>query len=134
MAKKIQGERLDVVFSRLKQSDGRLKRSDRVERQDDVAPAGEFTAIGGSESVEERRAEEHDSLEADIVDFTIPRITEPSIFHASRSISLLEHFLDDLLPNLDESEELRVLAARVIGDEISRQRDVLDRLQAGIAA
>jgi hypothetical protein len=127
MSKKIQGERLDVVFSRLRQSEG-------IERPDIVAPPKEFTPIGDSESVEERRAEEHDSLEADIVDFTIPRITEPGIFHASRSISLLEHFLDDLLPTLDESEELRVLAARVISDEISRQRDILDRLQAGIAA
>lgn len=127
MAKKIQGERLDVVFSRLKHPDG-------AERPDDVAPPKEFTAIAGSDSIEERRAEEHDSLEADIVDFTIPRITEPGIFNANRSIALLEHFLDDLLPNLDESEELRVLAARVISDEISRQRDVLDRLQAGIAA
>jgi hypothetical protein len=127
MSKKIEGERLDVVFSRLRESDG-------VERPGVVAPPKAFISIGDSASVEERRAEEHDSLEADIVDFTIPRITEPSIFHAGRSISLLEHFLDELLPTLDESEELRVLAARVIGDEISRQRDILDRLQAGLAA
>jgi hypothetical protein len=127
MSKKIQGERLDVVFGRLRQSDG-------VERPEAVVPPKEFFPIGDGDSVEERRTEESESLESDLVDFTIPRITEPSIFHASRSISLLEHFLDDLLPNLDESEELRVLAARVIGDEISRQREVLNRLQAGIAA
>jgi len=123
MARKVEGERLDVVLERLRQSG---------EAGPPLSP-DDFKAVLGAARTDGRPAQ-GGSLETDIVDFTIPRITEPSIFHASRSISLLEHFLDDLLPTLDESEELRVLAAKVIGDEISRQRDVLERLQAGIAA
>jgi hypothetical protein len=127
MSKKIEGERLDVVLERLRQSG-------EAGQAGETAATDEFAAILGTAGIDERRTRDHSSLETDIVDFTIPRITEPGIFNPSKSIALLEHFLRDLLPNLDESEELRVLAARVIGDEISRQRDVLERLQAGIAA
>jgi hypothetical protein len=127
MAKKIEGDRLDVALAKLRQS------AAAGEAGAATAPE-EFAKVITNVTVDERRTQDHSSLEAEVVDFVIPRITEPGIFHAGKSIALLEHFLDDLLPHLDESEELRVLAARVIGDEISRQREVLERLQAGIAA
>jgi hypothetical protein len=123
MARNVEGERLDVVLERLRQP-GEV---------DQTALPEAFSAILGAAGADDR-ATHGRSLETDLIDFTIPRISEPGIFHASRSISLLEHFLNDLLPTLDESEELRTLAAKVIGDEISRQRDILERLQAGIAA
>lgn len=123
MARKVEGERLDVILERMRES-GEITGT--------PAP-DEFSSILGSARAT-GQFPQRGSLEADIVDFTIPRISEPAIFHASRSISLLEHFLQNLLPNLDESEELRVLAAKIIGDEISRQRDVLERMQAGLAA
>ena len=127
MAKKIEGDRLDVALAKLRQS-GEAGQAGAAEATAD------FAKVLVNATIDERRTQDHGSLEAEIVDFTIPRITEPGIFSAGKSIALLEHFLDDLLPHLDESDELRVLAARVIGDEISRQRDVLERLQAGIAA
>ena len=123
MARKVEGERLDVLLERMRQSG---------EVSPTLSPEEFAIAIGSARA--DGRFPKQGSLEADIVDFTIPRISEPNIFHASRSISLLEHFLENLLPNLDDSEELRILAAKVIGDEISRQRDVLERLQAGLAA
>jgi hypothetical protein len=125
MAKKIEGDRLDVALAKLRQSG-------------ETGPAGaaaapeEFAKILNA-GIDERKTQDHTSLESEIVDFTIPRITEAGIFQPGKSIALLEHFLDDLLPTLDESEELRVLAARVISDEISRQRDVLERLHDGLA-
>jgi hypothetical protein len=125
-SRKVEGERLDVVLERLRQTGSTGATGAAV-------GAEEFASILGAGGAGEK-APQHNSLEADVIDFTIPRISEPGIFSASRSISLLQHFLEDLLPTLEESEELRVLAARVIGDEISRQRDVLERLQAGIVA
>lgn len=124
MSRKVEGERLDVILDRMRQS-GEVTGTPSPD---------EFASVLGSARANGQFPQQGGSLEADIVDFTIPRISEPSIFHASRSISLLEHFLHNLLPTLDESEELRVLAAKVISDEISRQRDVLERLQAGLAA
>jgi hypothetical protein len=125
--KPAEGERLDVVLERLRQTG---------ETGATGAPVGpeDFASILGAAGVGQRAPQHNNSLEADVVDFTIPRITEPGIFSASRSISLLQHFLDDLLPTLEESDELRVLATKLINDEISRQRDVLERLQAGIVA
>lgn len=126
-ARKPEGERLDVVLERLRQTG---------ETGAAGAPVGaeDFASILGAGGVGQRAPQHNNSLEADVVDFTIPRITEPGIFSASRSISLLQHFLDDLLPTLEESDELRVLATKLINDEISRQRDVLERLQTGIVA
>jgi hypothetical protein len=124
MNKRVEGERLDLVLQRLRQAG-------ETDRPGEVA-SKEFTDI--LTGVDERRSSGHDSLEAEIIDFIIPRIGEPSIFHSSRAITLLEYFLKDLLPLIDEGEEFSEQVFRVIKDEIDRQRDVLDRLQAGIAA
>ncbi len=69
-----------------------------------------------------------------IVDFVMPLISDPTVFQGSRSISILERLAADILPNLDESEELRSLAGAVIADEIARHRELLMRLHSGIAA
>jgi hypothetical protein len=69
-----------------------------------------------------------------IVDFVMPLISDPTAFQGSRSISILERLAADILPNLEESEELRSLAGAVIADEIARHRELLMRLHSGIAA
>jgi hypothetical protein len=69
-----------------------------------------------------------------IVDFVMPLISDPTVFQGSRSISILERLAADILPHLDESEELRSLAGAVIADEIVRHRELLMRLHSGIAA
>jgi hypothetical protein len=69
-----------------------------------------------------------------IVDFVMPRISDPTIFQGGRSISILEQLASDILPNLEESNELRSLAGAIIADEITRHRELLTRLYAGIAA
>lgn len=79
MARKVEGERLDVVLERLRDSG-------------EIAPAlspEEFDAFLGAAGAEKRGSPEGRSLETALIDFTIPRITEPNIFHASRSILLL---------------------------------------------
>jgi hypothetical protein len=69
-----------------------------------------------------------------IVDFVMPRISDPTIFQGDRSISILEQLASDILPNLEESSELRSLAGAIIADEIARHRDLLTRIHAGIGA
>jgi hypothetical protein len=68
-----------------------------------------------------------------IADFVMPRISDPTLFQGSRSISILERLACDILPNLEESEELRSLAGAIINDEIERHRELLARLDGGIA-
>jgi hypothetical protein len=69
-----------------------------------------------------------------IVDFVMPRISDPTIFQGDRSISILEQLAADILPNLEESGELRSLAGAIIADEIARHRELLTRIHAGIGA
>jgi hypothetical protein len=69
-----------------------------------------------------------------LVDFVMPLIADPTVFQGSRSISILERLAADILPNLDESAELRSLAGAVIAEEIARHRELLMRLHNGIAA
>jgi hypothetical protein len=69
-----------------------------------------------------------------IVDFVMPRISDPTIFQGGRSISILEQLASDILPNLEESSELRSLAGAIIADEIARHRELQTRIHAGIAA
>jgi hypothetical protein len=69
-----------------------------------------------------------------IADFVTPLISDPTVFQGSRSISILERLATDILPNLEESEELRSLAGAVIADEIARHRELLMRLHSSIAA
>ena len=69
-----------------------------------------------------------------IADFVTPRISDPTVFQGSGSISILERLASDILPTLQESEELRSLAGAVIADEIARHRDLLMRVHGGIAA
>jgi hypothetical protein len=69
-----------------------------------------------------------------IVDFVMPRISDPTIFQGDRSISILEQLASDILPNLEESSELRSLAGAIIADEIARHRELLTRIHSGIGA
>jgi hypothetical protein len=68
-----------------------------------------------------------------VADFVEPRISDPTPFLGGRSLSILERLASEILPNLDESEELRSLAGDIIADEIDRHRELLMRLQGDIA-
>lgn len=68
-----------------------------------------------------------------VADFIEPRITDPTVFQGGRSLSILEQLASDIIPNLDESEELRSLAGAIIADEIERHRELASRLHGGIA-
>jgi hypothetical protein len=69
-----------------------------------------------------------------VADFVRPRLSDPSVLRFPRSVSILEHLVADILPKLDDGEELRALAGAIIAEEIARHRDLLSRIHAGIAA
>jgi hypothetical protein len=68
-----------------------------------------------------------------VADFIEPRISDPAAFRGSRSLSILERLASEIIPALDESEELRSLAGAVIKEEIERHRELARRLQDSIA-
>ncbi|MDX8515933.1 hypothetical protein [Mesorhizobium captivum] len=71
-----------------------------------------------------------ESLDEILVQFVMPAIPEPAILR--RSVSILQHFVTQLVPDLDGGEQLKTLARTLMEDEIQRHRDLLGRMQEGI--
>lgn len=69
------------------------------------------------------------SLDDVLLDLVTPRIDDPSLLR--RSVSILEHCVDNVLPTLEGGDQLRHLAATLIEDEIQRHRTLLERMQGG---
>lgn len=117
---KIEGERLDIVLQKLREK-------------------GESTPLDGAQEFEALLnrpggTAAHGSIEAQLVDYIMPLISDGSIFQEHRTIRLLEHLRDDIIPGWNESPEMTDLATRVINDEINRYSDLRERRQSGIAA
>jgi hypothetical protein len=67
-----------------------------------------------------------------VADFIEPRISDPAAFRGIRSLLILERLASEIIPALDESEELRSLAGAVITEEIERHRQLARRLHDGV--
>ncbi len=70
------------------------------------------------------------SLRREIDELTMPEISDPGIFNAPRSVSLLDHVIDAILPSLDTSEDVASIAKAMLKEEIDRRRDFEERLMA----
>jgi hypothetical protein len=68
-----------------------------------------------------------------VADFIEPRISDPAAFRGARPLSILERLASEIIPTLEENEELRSLAGAVIAEEIERHRELALRLQDSIA-
>ncbi len=68
-----------------------------------------------------------------VADFIEPRISDPAAFRGTRPLSILERLALEIIPALEENEELRSLAGAVIAEEIERHRELALRLQDSIA-
>src|SRR5215831_3158002 len=107
---RVEPERLDVVLERLSPSSAQRPAIGQADPEDFVLPLGKPDAsVGGFANP---------SLRDDIVDFVMPRISEPAILRHERSVPLLEFLVSDLLPELEEGSELRARATTLISDEI----------------
>lgn len=97
------------------------------------ADAQDFEAFINLNAAEEGTATSRSHRQR-VADFVRPRLSDPSVLRSPRSVSILEHLVADILPQLDDGEELRALAGAIIAEEIARHRDLLSRIHAGIAA
>ena len=70
------------------------------------------------------------SLDDALIDFIMPRIPDPAILR--RSVSILQHCVTNLVPDLEGGEQLKNLALTLMQDEIERHRELLGRLEGGI--
>jgi hypothetical protein len=133
--RRVEGERLDVILDRLGQRSG--NQAAKPQRLD-PARAGSTAPLEFADIVEAVAARPRPASTAplyqDLVDFVMPRLTDSTVLHGSRSASILEHLVANILPNLTGGDELRRLAHAIIGDELARRRDLATRFQAGIAA
>jgi hypothetical protein len=137
---RIEGERLDIVLQKLREK-------------------GESTPLDGVEEFEallSRPGPAHGSIDAHLLDYVMPRVTDGSIFQENRAILLLKMLREIIVgwregrdgreqeqeenegedaggKDRDNRERIGEIL-RVIDDEISRYEDVLARRNAGIAA
>jgi hypothetical protein len=77
---------------------------------------------------------ERNSPSQDIADFIMPRLAEPALLQAGRSLVLLEELMGTIIPTFEDSEEFQSVATAVIHSEIARRRDLQERLHRGISA
>ncbi|WP_343315008.1 hypothetical protein AAIB41_15965 [Brucella sp. BE17] len=70
------------------------------------------------------------SLRREIDALTMPEISDPGIFNAPRTMALLDHVIEEILPSLDTSEDVTSIAMAMLKEEIERRRDLEERLIA----
>jgi hypothetical protein len=126
-SRRIQNDPVDIGLDRLGPPRG---------EPDAGANAAEVDEFSALLKVAERRlsaVEARTSPSEDLADFIMPRLTQPAILQGGRSLAILEHLVTSVIPSLEESHQLRSLATAAIAAEITRRRDLLDRLHQGIA-
>jgi hypothetical protein len=69
------------------------------------------------------------SLREEIEQLVMPEIVDPGIFNAGRSLDLLAHVVDVVLPRLGADEEISALAGAVLEEEIARRREIEERMK-----
>jgi hypothetical protein len=111
-------------------------RSEETFKKPDAAEAQEFAEFlqtTGPLLFEDLSAERN-SPSQDIADFIMPRLAEPALLQAGRSLRILEELMGTILPTF-ESEEFQSVATAIVHLEIRRRRDLLERFHlAGMSA
>ncbi|WP_048647061.1 hypothetical protein [Nitratireductor soli] len=69
------------------------------------------------------------SLDDALEDFVVPDIPDPTIIR--RSLSILQHCVEHLVPDLDGGEQLHDLATALLEDEIELHKELLRLMQEG---
>lgn len=76
-----------------------------------------FEAVLKTRKVQSRR-----SLRSDLEELTSAAGVDSLLFGSARSLELLEHVMQRILPNLDAEPEIRELAHDLISEEIEMRR------------
>jgi hypothetical protein len=111
------------------QSEETLRKPDAAEIQE----FADFLRTTGPSFFEDLPAERN-SPSQDIADFIMPRLAEPALLQAGRSLRILEELMGTIIPTFGDSEEFQSVATAVIHSEIARRRDLQERLHRGISA
>jgi hypothetical protein len=111
------------------QSEETLRKPDAAEIQE----FADFLRTTGPSFFEDLPAERN-SPSQDIADFIMPRLAEPALLQAGRSLRILEELMGTIIPTFADSEEFQSVATAVIHSEIARRRDLQERLHRGISA
>lgn len=74
------------------------------------------------------------SIEAQLIDYTSPPITNRDVFKETPAISLLEYLRDHIIPTWPDKQEIKNLLIGAINDVLNHYYDLMDRRNAGIAA
>lgn len=69
------------------------------------------------------------SLRREIDQLIMPEISDPGIFNTERTMNLLEHVINTILPLLDTEAEVTSIARAMLEEEITRRRDLQSRLE-----
>jgi hypothetical protein len=109
---------------------------DWVVEKPDAAEIEEFNAFlkAAGPSVMAARVARRNSPSEDITDFIMPRLAEPALLQAGRSLAILEELIGAIIPTFEDSQEFQSVASAVIHTEIARRRDLQERLHRGISA
>ena len=106
--------------------DGLEKPSSRAGKAADGAGDAQALDANGSSSIASFGAR---SLDDALDGFVTPGIPDPTIIR--RSISILQHCVEHLVPDLDGGEQLHDLATALLEDEIERHKELLRLMQEG---
>ena len=68
------------------------------------------------------------SLSEEIDRLVMPEIDDPVIFNAGRSLDLLGHVIDTILPGLGADDDVAMIAEAVLTEEVDRRREIEERL------
>lgn len=125
-AQPVEGTRRRIIdrprLNGLEKASARAGKADGANEPAKFDP-GSSTALVGPGSL---------SLDEALEDFVMPGIPDPTIIR--RSVSILQHCVDHLVPNLDGGEQLHDLATTLLEEEIERHRELLRLLQGGAQA
>ena len=124
MTTRIEGQRLDVALQRLRETDTPSAVTDLVSV---TAASQKHDGDGHGDTADH-------SPQMRLVDFIMPTISNPAIFHDHNAVLLLEHLRDEVLPHLTDDPELTEIVTKVIDDELDRHRFVRECRMSGIAS
>lgn len=137
---RIESERLGLALDRVRERAPRPV-ADMPRPVADIKPSDSRPAQaipGAPEQLETfAKPAEHRSANSPrqrIADFIAPKVSDPTVLQSAQLVPILERLVSHVLPNLDDSEEFRALAGTLISDEIGRHRDLIARMNGGIAA
>lgn len=110
---------------------GELLRLDATRPQalEKAAPSAADPARAAFEqALRTRRAASSGALRREIARLAQPVIDDPGIFTPTRSLEILQHLIDTLLPQMGAEPEVQALAISLLEDEIAQHRALEQQL------